>query len=70
MQCWYDYSQRHDRVDGWVAYDDIWRLNGFANCPHERSGNEDRPRVDSLPPSWCPYAAEHVVSNETEEGNL
>jgi len=27
-------------------------------------------KVNELPPEWCPYAAEHAVSGEAEQGNL
>jgi len=47
--------------------DDYWD-EGFAACPFD--GPQDSTPVDAVPPEWCPYAAEHVLSDEAKQSNL
>ena len=62
-RCWKD-DDPEERV-GWHERDNKrWREERKVCCPftHAQSVFEPMACVDEPPPRFCPYAAEHVVS--------
>lgn len=64
-RCWRESFEQHGwDWDEWT--DDVWSNDGVVSCPYDDhsekhamlSTDVERPE----PPSYCPYAAEHVVN--------
>ena len=54
---------------GWGHLSDMfWDDDGVVMCAFsDMEGMPGEAHVDEPPPSWCPYAAEHVVSRGSVE---
>jgi hypothetical protein len=46
----------------WTEKDEEHWLAGFVFCNADIASPPERADVGELPPRWCPYACEHVVS--------
>jgi len=65
-------QQAIDESKGYFAWGHyaelVWDDDRLVICPQKhRRGADGDAFIDEPPPEWCPYAAEHVVSNETEQ---